>query len=258
MTQKTQKLDFSAVIKNRINEIKNVQLFENIEYSVLSQLLRLARISSYTAKKQVLRQGGEVTHIYIILSGVVKVFRTDTDGNEVTLLFAQKGDALFTSCLFHNDYAQISGDVLEDTELLAIPAENVLKTSKVSSNFAFNLLRDISEKNRQLMFMVEEITLHTAMDRLGRYLLKTKLENGFYGNEFPFGIDKSLVASHLGMTPETLSRSLKKLSREGVKVGKKNVELEYSQALCKYHDEFYDLHCPKYSTPDCPHYKGKS
>ncbi|MDP7554548.1 MAG: helix-turn-helix domain-containing protein, partial [Candidatus Thioglobus sp.] len=65
-------------------------------------------------------------------------------------------------------------------------------------------------------------------------------------------ISKSLLASHLGMTPESLSRALKKLSDEGIKIEHKAIKQETEKELCSYCDRVIGVNCNLFGSKDCP------
>ena len=78
-----------------------------------------------------------------------------------------------------------------------------------------HMLTTMSLRLRMLVRQIAELKLKTTAQRLGSFLL-TMVESEEGKVELRFPYDKRLVADQLGMKPESLSRALAKLARQGV------------------------------------------
>jgi CRP/FNR family transcriptional activator FtrB len=77
------------------------------------------------------------------------------------------------------------------------------------------MLATMSLRLRMLIRQIAELKLKTTAQRLGSFLLTmVEAETGRAELRFPY--DKRLVADQLGMKPESLSRALAKLAKQGV------------------------------------------
>ncbi len=54
------------------------------------------------------------------------------------------------------------------------------------------------------------------------------------------------------MTPESLSRALKKLSEEGIELENKSIVQRTGKELCAYCDKVIGSDCNIFGTHDCP------
>lgn len=68
--------------------------------------------------------------------------------------------------------------------------------------------------------------------------------------ELPF--QKQLIANHLGMTPETFSRSLKEIKKLGIDVERDSVTLRDAYALCHFCDTDTAFMCTDENRAECP------
>lgn len=76
------------------------------------------------------RRGGRNTDIYIIVDGIWRASYVNSDGNDITLWFASKGDLLFSSwCFVGNMPSMIALEAMSDGVVYGIAAA----TPKTSS-----------------------------------------------------------------------------------------------------------------------------
>ncbi len=100
--------------------------------------------------------------------------------------------------------------------MLIVPASPFLKILREDVNISLNILASMSHHLRELVRHVEQLTVKSSSERLATFLYRLcPADQDAAVIRLP--IDKSLIASRLGMQPETLSRSLAKLRRIGVK-----------------------------------------
>ena len=70
------------------------------------------------------RKGGRNTNIYIIVKGIWRASYINTDGNDITLWFASKGDLLFSSwCFVGNVPSMITLESMSDSVVYGISRE---------------------------------------------------------------------------------------------------------------------------------------
>lgn len=249
-------LNVPANILQRLDDVLSLSLFEGLDDDSLANLLSVSHIQSYEEGKQLLTLGETATHLYAILSGSAKTFCNTEDGRESIVSLAFKDDFMLENSIVFNKPASVSCSVLEEGEFLVMPAADVRRLIQSNAQFSNNLLMSLAEKNNNMIFKFSEVTLQTAVHRVGSFLLRTKLDAEAPGTTFKLQCEKSQIAGYLGMTPETFSRALSKLRDEGIDVQKHQVVIEHHQSLCEYHNTAYDFKCENWKTPKCPKYYG--
>ena len=98
------------------------------------------------------------------------------------------------------------------------------------------------------MLSKEVLQLKTAKEKVGWYLVHSKVNNTF---KLPYS--KALIASYLGMKPESFSRALTQLKEEGVNLENKSIVLDNGDELCKYCDKVTGSACQSFKTERCIH-----
>ena len=107
------------------------------------------------------------------------------------------------------------------------------------------------------MLQIDAITIKTAKDRVGYYLLNRYID-GHNANTFELSFKKSEIARHLGITPETLSRSLAMIKDKHLSIQGEQVHLRNPFALCSFCDSDAQALCGRRNDPDCARVKTKS
>jgi hypothetical protein len=102
---------------------------------------------------------------------------------------------------------------------------------------------------------IEQLTLHTAEERVGRFLLDQRLAAGESGKDITLPFDKSLIAGYLGIKPETLSRALQYFKDNGFIVDRNHLRMPDKNALCDYCDSITEQQCHRSHTDDCPNHE---
>lgn len=215
--------------------IRQSLLFSKLTKVQLTDLLTHAQLQTIYRNNYLLHQGDEPTSLIFILSGELLTLRSTCDGNEVIIRMLTAGETCVDVILFPIVPSPVSIKAIKDTQLLCFDADFIYGFIEHHPQLSKNLLYIISKYYRRAMLQIDNITLRDATYRVGRYLLDLS-QNSENKKHFTFSFRKADIAKYLGMTPETLSRSLKDLQTLGVKVDKLNVVLENPDNLSNFCD----------------------
>ena len=150
-----------------------------------------------------------IKSIPIVLTGSIKVIRTDNEGREILLYYITPGESCIMSFLagIHNDTSKIKAIVEEDVKLLLIPVDKASKWIKEYpewSDFIFNLYQ---KRFEELLEVVNSVAFQKLDVRLFHLLKQKSLL--FHSKEI--SITHHLLADELGITREAASRTLKQM-----------------------------------------------
>lgn len=142
------------------------------------------------------RRGGRNTDIYIIVDGIWRASYVNSDGNDITLWFASKGDLLFSSwCFVGNMPSMIALEAMSDAEDFFM-----------SSVEAARIGRRLYEKE---IFEIERWLLSSGAPR-ARERYETLLDEKA---ELLQHVPLKYIASYLFITPQSLSRIRAEMAR---------------------------------------------
>jgi CRP-like cAMP-binding protein len=231
----------------------SLPLFNGLNDEVLNKILVGAHTKKYPSGSLLFLQGEKVSHLYIIFSGKIKIFRSAANGDESIPQILGRGDTFMETAIFSGSASHVGAEAIDNINILSIPSETVTQIARSDHKFAMNLLKVMSKHSNSLIYQIEQITLKSAAERVGRFLVKTMLESDSQNPYFELPFEKSLIANHLAMTPETLSRALKQLKEDGaVIIDGKKIALTTEHALCRYGDPEIARKCHNYGSKNCP------
>jgi len=160
-------------------------------------------------KKQYLLQEGEVCkYMSFVVKGLLRSYNVDEKGDEHMHMFAWEGWWISDmSSFFSGDKAVFNIDAIENAELLTITRtdfeEMTLKVPVMDRYFRILFQNSLVTKERRLLSSITDAAEE-------KYIRLTE-----YSPEIIQRIPQNLVASYLGITPETLSRIKKKIAIAG-------------------------------------------
>lgn len=237
--------------------VRSLQLFSGLSSEWLYDMVRPEYIKNFSKGKLLFLEGEHADKLYIILKGWVKIFKGTVNGEEIVLQMLSSGNVIMESAVFLNTIFPVSAQIAEDTTLLALPAPLIRKQAKNNNILALNLLSSMSYSSQCLIRQIENARLKTADERVGWFLLKLHIEQGFISQSVKLPYDKSFIASYLDMKRETFSRALKKLKDKGLKVQNDTIFIPDMMALCCFCDVNAAHHCALNKTPECPNPQGE-
>ena len=184
-------------VEKYIPQLQTVELFSDLSARDFEPLLIAAQVRQIKALKTLLRQDEIVTHLFVILSGRARIFRLCEDGREAVTRILCAGDTLFENVIFYDAPSPVTGETLKECEVLTIPAEMVRKHAAQNARFACNVAKVLAGRTNQMMYQIEQISLHPAVHRLGGYFLGAMLDqNSSPNGVFELGFGKAMLAKH--------------------------------------------------------------
>ncbi|MDF1545279.1 MAG: Crp/Fnr family transcriptional regulator [bacterium] len=203
---------------NKLKEtLRLSSLFSGISDRSLDEITGTTSIKKASRGDMLFYESDPANAFFIVSSGKFKIFKLSADGKEQILRIANPGESFAEAAMFDGANYPASAQALEDGELVMINRERFSAALARNPALALNLLGQLSKLLRQLTRLVEGLSLTDVTSRLAHYFIE-QLESGEHSHDLIMHLTerKSVLASQLGTIPETLSRSLAKLSREKI------------------------------------------
>ncbi len=197
-------------------DLRKFGLFSALPPEEAQRLAQHLQIRSYPTRFRLFDAGESASGFYLIFSGKVKIFRVSPEGSEQVLGIFEEGQSFAEAAVFQGGGYPAAAETLEPTELIFIDRKMILDTVRSDPEFALRLLGGMSLKLRRLVRLIDSLTLKDAKGRVARYLAGLLPADMREPVEIELPISKTLLARMLGVTGETLSRTLKSLSQDGV------------------------------------------
>jgi CRP/FNR family transcriptional regulator len=191
--------------------------FRGLPADLLEALASGSRRRKFGAGETIFREGEAARAFYFVRAGLVKVYRISADGREQVLHHLGEGRTFAEAAVLTMPaYPAHAEAIQSDTELIEIGAERFLALFRDDKRLAAAMVSSLSMWLIGLAERVEELSVASATARLAHYLLRlpSQVTQGVLTLELPFA--KKDLAAHLAITPETLSRLLRKWQDAGL------------------------------------------
>lgn len=204
-----------ALSRNKyVDVLRTVPFFSGLENREITFFLNSSHIQDYSKSNHIFEYGDLADQFYVVLEGWVKLYRVNKEGEETVIALVTKGDTFCEVATFEGSNYPYSAQVVGGSaRFVVIPAHIVREKVRDNPDIALKMLATMSHHMGQMNLLFEHITKLTTAQRVGCFLLKLSMDRQ-YTTTLQLPYNKYLVASRLGMQPETYSRAMKRLSKD--------------------------------------------
>jgi CRP/FNR family transcriptional regulator, dissimilatory nitrate respiration regulator len=200
---------------NIVGQIAVVPFFEGLSQKQYDELARIAVARSYKRGQVIFSEGDEGKGFYVLIEGKVKVFKLSPEGKEQILHVLGPGEPFGEAAVFAGQPFPAHAETLEKSRIFFFPRDAFIELIKGDPSLALNMLAILSRRLRKFTVLVEDLSLKEVPGRLAAHLLYLSGEKGG-SDDLRLDIAKNQLASLLGTIPETLSRVLTRMARQGL------------------------------------------
>ncbi len=166
---------------------------------------------TYAPKQDVFYEGEPKRSVYKIEVGAVSLYKTMADGRRQIFDFAFAGDVIgLGASKAHSCSAQTVGQA----QLKSLPVSRLYQLAERDPSFALGLYQAVSSELETTRDLLLTLGQHDSIERVAIFLLTLSQRNSRNGQDpclLTIPMTRADIADLLGMTIETVSRSLTKL-----------------------------------------------
>ncbi|HDN27966.1 MAG TPA: Crp/Fnr family transcriptional regulator [Thioploca sp.] len=197
-------------------ELRQVDLFANLNDQQLAQIKQSMRLVQLEDGEYLFKHGQCAERFFMLREGYIKLLRISMEGVEKVFEVISPGQTFAEAIMFMpNSVYPVTAQAINKTELLSFENKVLMDIIQDSSDTCFQFLFHISKRMRMWINEIDNLTLQNATHRLVNYLLYQVPDDHNNAYEIDFPIPKHVIASRLSIKPETFSRILNGLNKEG-------------------------------------------
>ncbi len=204
------------MLLEELPEIRRLLLFRDMAAESFEALMKESSTRSYPAGQELIRQGDQADFLHIIIEGSVELFSSWEGRNGTMAVVHPVSTFVLAACIKGAPYL-MSARTLEHTRLVLVPSGDLRMLFRRDPDFAVSVVNELAACYRSMVRNVKELKLRNARERVASYLLRQSQAAGDVAS-YVLPVEKRLLASYLGMTPENMSRTLRSLEHDGVKI----------------------------------------
>ncbi|HID74460.1 MAG TPA: Crp/Fnr family transcriptional regulator [Planctomycetaceae bacterium] len=202
-----------ALAADVVEILEGCGLFAQLKPPSFQRLFTMARLVHFAKGEMIFRDGQVCPGVYVVGSGLVRVFKIGAGGKEHVLHLVGPGETFAEVAAIGDFPCPAHAEALAASCCVLLPASRFRQALAEDHQLCLDLMVSLTLWVRQLVSLMEDVVLRDAAGRVARYLLDT-----------PAGPDglvhlpslKRHVASHLNLTSETFSRTIRRLAEAGV------------------------------------------
>lgn len=197
--------------------IQRCLLFSDLNADQIDTVLQHTRSAELSEGDILFEQQQPACDFFMLTSGQIKLARNSADGHEKIIDLITPGHTFAEAIMFSGQKAYpVTASALLDSRLLCFDIASYASILHDSTDACFAVLAQMSRRLHWYIGEIDRLTLHGATFRVVCYLLDQVPSTHLGASEIRLAVPKHAIASRLSITPETLSRSFSRLSRDGL------------------------------------------
>lgn len=193
-------------------------LFNQLSSSELTYLHSITQTRTYS-KGTILFYAGDIPKVlHVVDAGIVQILKHDPNGNEIHIAYFHPSDMIAEMAHFESIPYPATARCESDIQVFEINFEAFKSYLLDNPKLTFAIIRSLSRKIKQLESIVHRSLVDDAQTRLARFISE-------HENNLP-SFTQRKIAELLLLTPETISRLIRRFKEEGwVEVKQKKLYL---------------------------------
>jgi CRP-like cAMP-binding protein len=197
--------------------IRSNPLFTDLDEADFTKIVGHITFHEFEAGEMLFRQKQPARYFFLVITGKIKISLLSFEGTEKVIDMINQGNTFAEAVIFQGMQGYpVNAEALLNSSVLRIDADAYKNILRHSPEACFKALAALTRRVHWLMNELDRLTLHNATYRLISFLLEDIPVDIVEQTEINLTAPKHVIASRISVTPETFSRTLKTLSKQGV------------------------------------------
>ena len=212
-----------------MHRIKDIPLFSKLSTQNIEKLERISSFHAYEANKILFYEGDKSKYLYVLLSGVLRMYKTNSKGQELYIHQFVPISFVGELACFENIAFPATAKFITKGEILKIDFKSLEQDFFKNPRISMEVIKSLTKKIKILSNVIHKEMILTADAKVAKFIIENY--------ELCENLKNTQIASILNITPETLSRILTKFKKKGlIKISKNHhIEISNKEALSSFY-----------------------
>lgn len=209
----------AAILKEERENLAKGNLDDDSELRTLNDLKNFfddnGQTFVYRKDATIYENGDNSNFIYLIIKGLVKCFKFDEQGKELTTALYKEDDLFGYTSFTQNVPYQETATAIDEVELVGLPKSEIQKILNTNPKLTLDIIELLTDN----IFGIKDQLLQMAYSSVHKKTATTILKFAEKMNrkpEDPIKISRNDLASVAGIATETLIRTLSSFKKQGL------------------------------------------
>ncbi|WP_297094601.1 Crp/Fnr family transcriptional regulator [uncultured Draconibacterium sp.] len=206
----------ASVIKDD-SRLRDIHMFRKLSEAELLDLEINSVYKTFKKRSVIYREGCRHAGLYIVLKGIVKIYKIGGNGKQQILKFAQQGDLIGYRSLLTHELACTSAKAYDDTLVCHVPYNTMLHLFQQNWDFTHGMMKFMCKELGESNTFITDIAQKTVRERTAEMLLILKDEFGLDNyNALQIAVTREDLANMVGTVTESLIRVMSEFRNENL------------------------------------------
>lgn len=191
--------------------IREFPVFSKLDDAQLDRLVEHAEIMDFPKKSLFFSEDNTAQGMHVLLEGQVKLFKIAEDGKEQTIFVFGPGEPFCLCSTFSDGKLPANLGALEDSRVLYVTPTELEAMVREDPSIHLTMMRVMARRLKEAMDMIDSLSLKQVPSRLMAYFESRQSEG-----RVELDLSYRELSKIIGITPEALSRTLKRMAEDGL------------------------------------------
>lgn len=196
--------------------IRRLPLFREMSEATFDRLMEVSYAQNFPPALDLFTQGERADFLHVLVEGLAEL-HSEWQGRETVMGVVQPVSAFIVAACVRDGQYLMSARTLARSRIVLIPVGDLLAAMHRDADFAMAAMTEMARSYRVMVRHAKNMKLRNARERLAAWILRESMHLGGAAG-FLLPVEKRRLASYLGITAESLSRSIRGLREDGVRI----------------------------------------
>lgn len=199
--------------------INNIPLLSNLSDEEAQKIAAGVATVSYKKGAYLFKAGAKANKLFILCSGKIKLFKTNSEGKEQIIYIMSDGDFFGAFNLLKEDEFDMDAMALEDSQVSLLAKTEFDKIILSNPEITLKVFEKAYERITKAEALVERLSINNLDTKVAGLLVHLAREFGVDTKEgilLKLTISREEMGSYAGIARETMSRKLNQFQEQGL------------------------------------------